>query len=94
MNIQTQNKINKRLSLAEIYQDYPNQWVLVIEPQLDDDLNIIDGEVAYSGNQKSVGAEQCSAPTEVRNKTLSMSGFDDSTVYLTQLHTAINFNWY
>lgn len=47
MNIRTQNKINKRLSLSEIHQYYPNQWVLVIEPQLDDNLNIIDGEVAY-----------------------------------------------
>ena len=52
MNIQTQNKISKRLSLAEIHQNYPNQWVLVIEPQLDDDLNIIDGEVAYHTSDK------------------------------------------
>jgi hypothetical protein len=52
MKRQTQNKISKRLSLAEIHQDYPNQWVLVIEPQLDDDLNIIDGEVAYHTSDK------------------------------------------
>jgi hypothetical protein len=52
MNIQTQNEINQRISLAEIRQYYPNQWVLVIEPQLDDDLNIIDGKVIYHTSDK------------------------------------------
>ena len=52
MNIQTSNKISKRLSLAEIRQYYPNQWVLVIEPKLDDDLNLIDGEVVYHTSDK------------------------------------------
>ena len=47
MNPQTQNKLNPRLSLAEIRQSYPNQWVLVIEPTLDDNLNLIDGKVVY-----------------------------------------------
>lgn len=37
-----------RLNLAEIYQYYPNQWVLVIEPELDDNLNNISEEVIYN----------------------------------------------
>ncbi len=52
MNLQTQNKINQRISLAEIRQSYPNQWVLVIEPNLDDDLNLIDGKVVYHTSDK------------------------------------------
>ena len=52
MNIQTSNKISKRLSLGEIRQCYPNQWVLVIEPKLDDDLNLMEGEVVYHTSDK------------------------------------------
>ncbi len=48
----TQTSISQRLSLAEIYQFYPNQWVLVIDPKLDDDLNIIDGQVIYVTSNK------------------------------------------
>ncbi|MGK7932118.1 MAG: hypothetical protein AB4041_11885 [Microcystaceae cyanobacterium] len=48
----TQTFISKRLSLTEIYQCYPNQWVLIINPQLDDELNIIDGEVIYAISDK------------------------------------------
>ncbi|MGK7944950.1 MAG: hypothetical protein AB4058_10830 [Microcystaceae cyanobacterium] len=33
------------LSLKEIKEKYPNQWVLVINPELDDNLEIIRGEV-------------------------------------------------
>jgi hypothetical protein len=37
------------LSLTEIRQQYPEQWVLVVEPELDENLDIIKGEVvAYS----------------------------------------------
>ncbi|NES83342.1 MAG: hypothetical protein F6K10_19135 [Moorea sp. SIO2B7] len=52
MNIETPNKISKRLSLAEIYQYYLNRWVLLIEPHLDDNLNILDGEVVYHTSDK------------------------------------------
>ncbi|MGK7899069.1 MAG: hypothetical protein AB4372_36995 [Xenococcus sp. (in: cyanobacteria)] len=48
----TQISISKRLSLAEIYQCYPNQWVLIVDPQLDDELNIIEGEVIYATSDK------------------------------------------
>jgi hypothetical protein len=48
----TQTSINKRLSLTDIYQCYPNQWVLIIDPQLDDELNIVDGEVVYATADK------------------------------------------
>jgi hypothetical protein len=50
MNIQT--SISKRLSLTEIHQRYPNQWVLIIDPRLDDELNLIEGEVIYATSDK------------------------------------------
>lgn len=36
---------NQILTLDEIYQKYPHQWVLIVEPELDDNLEIIKGEV-------------------------------------------------
>lgn len=38
----------KILNLSEIYQKYPNQWVLIVEPELDEDLEVIQGEVIAS----------------------------------------------
>lgn len=40
--------IQKKLTLAEIYQQYPDQWVLIVEPELDEDLEVIQGEVIAS----------------------------------------------
>ncbi len=48
---QTTNR-NQTLTLTEIRQHYPNQWVLVINPQLDSNLNLIKGEVIYHTSDK------------------------------------------
>lgn len=54
MYYSTFKKVNqtKRLTLKEIYQHYPNQWVLVINPELDSNLNLIEGEVIYNTSDK------------------------------------------
>ena len=36
------------LTLEEIQKQYPRQWVLIVEPELDEDLNIIRGKVLYN----------------------------------------------
>ena len=41
----TQPNHNTILSLKEIREQYPNQWVLVVNPELDNNLEIIRGEV-------------------------------------------------
>ncbi len=41
----TSFQTEKSLTLAEIYQQYPNQWVLIVDPELDDNLEVIRGEV-------------------------------------------------
>lgn len=33
------------MTLEEIKQQYPNQWVLIEFTQLDDELRVVDGEV-------------------------------------------------
>ena len=33
------------LTLEEIQKRYPRQWVLIVEPELDEDLNVIRGKV-------------------------------------------------
>jgi hypothetical protein len=45
MNISQSINTKKILTLAEIYEQYPNQWVLIVEPELDENLEVIRGEV-------------------------------------------------
>ncbi len=54
METQTYFKANhqKILSLQEIRENYPNQWVLVINPELDDNFEIIRGEVVANCTTK------------------------------------------
>jgi hypothetical protein len=40
------------LTLEEIYQSYPNQWVLIVDPELDEDLAVIRGQVVASAPDK------------------------------------------
>ncbi|NJK73302.1 MAG: hypothetical protein HC849_05855 [Oscillatoriales cyanobacterium RU_3_3] len=41
----TSAEIGKILSLEEIFNLYPNRWVLIVNPELDEELNVIRGEV-------------------------------------------------
>ncbi|MBE9123080.1 hypothetical protein IQ269_20325 [Tychonema sp. LEGE 07199] len=41
----TQTEIGKILSLEEIMHLYPSEWVLIAYTELDEDLNVIRGEV-------------------------------------------------
>lgn len=54
MYYSTSKNFNKRkqLTFKEICQHYPNQWVLVINPELDSNLNLIEGEVIYNTSDK------------------------------------------
>ncbi|MEG3833438.1 MULTISPECIES: hypothetical protein [unclassified Microcoleus] len=41
----TQTEIDKIMSLEEIIHLYPSEWVLIAYTELDEDLNVIRGEV-------------------------------------------------
>ncbi|AFZ09727.1 hypothetical protein Osc7112_5500 [Oscillatoria nigro-viridis PCC 7112] len=41
----TQTEIDKILSLEEIIHLYPSEWVLIAYTELDEDLNVLRGEV-------------------------------------------------
>ncbi|MCZ0905025.1 hypothetical protein ON021_34535 [Microcoleus sp. HI-ES] len=41
----TQTEIGKIMSLEEIIHLYPSEWVLIAYTELDEDLNVIRGEV-------------------------------------------------
>ncbi len=50
------------LTLAEIYQQYPDQWVLIVEPDLDENLNVIRGHVlAHSPDQDGIYSQLSSS---------------------------------
>jgi hypothetical protein len=43
MNVKSE--IGQILTLEEIISLYPDEWVLIVSPELDEDLNVIQGEV-------------------------------------------------
>ncbi|MEG4841334.1 hypothetical protein [Microcoleus sp. B9-D4] len=41
----TQTEIGKIMSLEEIFSLYPDEWVLIVNPELDEEFSVIRGEV-------------------------------------------------
>ncbi len=41
----SKTKTNEILTLQEMYERYPDQWILIAYTKLDENLNIIRGEV-------------------------------------------------
>ncbi len=50
-----QTEIGQIMSLEEIFSLYPDEWVLIVNPELDEELNVIIGEVlAHAAEQDEV----------------------------------------
>jgi len=47
-----QVEIGKILSLEEIFSLYPDEWVLIVNPELDKELNVIRGEVLAHATER------------------------------------------
>ncbi|MBE9188126.1 hypothetical protein IQ270_26680 [Microcoleus sp. LEGE 07076] len=48
----TQAEIGKIMSLEEIFSLYPDEWVLIVNPELDEELNVIRGEVLAHATER------------------------------------------
>ncbi|MEO6860975.1 MAG: hypothetical protein ABI180_05475 [Microcoleus sp.] len=48
----TQTEIGKILSLEEIFCLYPDKWVLIVNPELDEELSVIRGEVLAHATER------------------------------------------
>ncbi|MEG3927636.1 MULTISPECIES: hypothetical protein [unclassified Microcoleus] len=48
----TQTEIGKIMSLEEIFSLYPDEWVLIVNPELDEELNVIRGEVLAHATER------------------------------------------
>ncbi|MGB3263008.1 MAG: hypothetical protein WBA89_03540 [Microcoleus sp.] len=48
----TQTEISRILSLEEIFSLYPDEWVLIVNPELDEELNVIRGEVLAHATER------------------------------------------
>ncbi|MEG3930795.1 hypothetical protein QT990_05975 [Microcoleus sp. T3_B1] len=48
----TQVEIDKILSLEEIFSLYPDEWVLIVNPELDEELNVIRGQVLAHATER------------------------------------------
>ena len=44
----------RTMALAEIYRKYPNQWVLISDPRLTKDLEVIEGIVVAHSKSRDV----------------------------------------
>ena len=42
----------ERLTLEEMYEQYPDRWLLIADPELDEALNVIRGEVVLSSEDR------------------------------------------
>lgn len=47
-----QVEIGKIMSLEEIFSLYPDEWVLIVNPELDEELNVIRGEVLAHATER------------------------------------------
>ncbi len=56
--------MNEVMTMAEIASSYPNEWLLIADAELDDDLNIVRGEVIAHSPDRD----------EVYQKLLSLKG--------------------
>lgn len=57
------------MTLKEIKQQFPNQWVLIEFTQLDDELSVVDGRVlAHSSSRDEIEKEL----TTLRNERIAV----------------------
>lgn len=55
METQFDSLITTVLTLEEIQSQYPREWVLIVCPELDEDLNVIRGQVlAHSTDRDEI----------------------------------------
>ena len=48
----TQTEIGQILSLEEIFSLYPDEWVLIVNPELDEEFSVIRGEVLAHAKER------------------------------------------
>ena len=44
--------MNEVLTLAEIHQRFPSEWVLLSDPQTDEQMEVLGGEVIYHSKDR------------------------------------------
>jgi hypothetical protein len=48
----TQTEIDPIMSLEEIFSFYPDEWVLIVNPELDEEFSVIRGEVLAHATER------------------------------------------
>ncbi|WP_445248645.1 hypothetical protein [Microcoleus sp. OTE_8_concoct_300] len=48
----TQTEIDPIMSLEEIFSLYPDEWVLIVNPELDEEFSVIRGEVLAHATER------------------------------------------
>ena len=48
----TQTEIGQIMSLEEIFSLYPDEWVLIVNPELDEEFSVIRGEVLAHATER------------------------------------------
>jgi hypothetical protein len=79
--IPTQTSSNPILTLEQIRQQYPQQWVLIADPELDENLEVIRGEIVFTTPNKEELYQHLSL-CKNRNSALEYTGECNDAVVL------------
>jgi hypothetical protein len=69
------------ITLAEMYQLYPNQWLLLVNLELDDNFNIIKGQVIANSNNCDEIYEKL-ALIESKNAAIEYTGDSSQIAFM------------
>lgn len=75
--------MTERLTWAEIKRRYPDEWVLVAEPEFDDDLFPVRATVVHHSQDRDA-VEEWPVPSGTRHEGLFFTGrlFDPNLAYV------------
>ncbi len=48
--------VNEILTWAEIQERFPNEWVVIDEPEVNEDLEVVRGRVVYHGADRAAAS--------------------------------------
>ncbi len=61
------------LTLAEIEERYPSEWILVADPELDDQLEVIRGRVVCHSKDRDE-VDQCAVKLKLKSTAFMYTG--------------------
>lgn len=76
--------MSEKLTIDEINQRYPDEWVLIGDPETDKSLEVLSGKVVYHGKDREGMYQAAKALPSPKRIATHYTGelFDPDTVYV------------